>query len=198
MFRAHQGRCRSRPRGSAGGGPAGRRCASPPRPAPLAGAASHPLPRWAGDGGGRRGSARRAARPPPGPARRAGGCPAARHARPAPPRWPGRCPSAQLEGPAAALCRSGRAGAGGGGEDRWGGSGGGGMRYGWPAARPGIRPAAGRGPGLACSLSIAIESVQPGFRSDSLNNMQNMLRICRMYNEICGICNKICTIICRI
>ncbi len=94
-------------------GPAGRRCASPPRPAPLAGAASHQLPRWAGDGGGRRGSARRAARPPPSSARRAGGWPAARHDRPAPPRWQGRCPSAQ--GPAAALCCGGRAGAGGGG-----------------------------------------------------------------------------------
>ena len=92
--------------------------AARPRPAaPLAGAAGHPLPQWAGDGSWRRGSARRAARPPPParpgpprPARPAGGWPAARHARPSPPRWPARCPSAQ--GPAAALCRGGRAGRG--------------------------------------------------------------------------------------
>ena len=38
------------------------------------------------------------------------------------------------------------------------------------AARPGIRPTAGRGPGL--TLSSANESVQPGFRSDSLMNRQ--------------------------
>ena len=103
------------------------------------------------------------------------------------------CPRARRSPLPRRACRGGR-----GGGDRGGGGGGGGMRYGWPAARPGIRPAAGLGPGLACSLSIAIESVQPCSRSDSLHNMQNMHTICRIYHEICGICNKICTVTCRI
>ncbi len=173
--------------GRRAGGPAGLRCASPPRPAPLAGAAGHPLPRWAGDGVARRGSARRAARPPPGPAR-------PRPARPGPPGQPlpavlGGAPLPK--GPPRRAGRGGREGEDRGGEGR-------GRRCGWLAVRPGIRPAAGSGPGLTCSLSSAIESVHPGFRSVSLQNMQNMRQICSICIEICRICNKICTIICRI
>jgi hypothetical protein len=159
--------------GAARPGPAG-------AAAPLAGAADHPLPRWAGDGGWRRGSARRAARPPspaqPGPPPARPGAPGdgRRRGTPAPP-----LPSAQ--GPAAALCRCWRAGGGRGGGDRGGGGGGGGRRCCWPAARPGIHPTAGRGPGL--TLSSANESVQPGFRSDSLLNMKNRQEYAKQYAE---------------
>ena len=170
--------CFAHTRGGAGavlGGrrAAGRRCASPPRPAPLAGSASHPLPQWAvvatrGAPPARPGPAR----PPPGPARLGDG---PRRGTPTPPIPAGRGGAPLPKGPPQPFAAAGGQGREGGG-DR--GGGGGGMRYGWPAARPGIRPAAGRGPGLACWLSIAIESVQPGFRSDSLHNMQNMQVTC--------------------
>ena len=124
--------CFAHTRGGAGAVLRGRRAvgrragAARPRPAP---------PRWQAlpathclggrapglRGGGRR-DARRASRPrtarpcppPPGPAQ---------HARPAPSRWQGRRPSAQ--GPAASLCRGGRAGAGGRGRTAGAGAGGG-------------------------------------------------------------------------
>ncbi len=141
--------------------------------------------------------ARRASRPArPGPAPARPGAPGDGRRPPRPSKLAGAvplCPQAR----SSPLPR--RAGRGvRGGEDR--GGGGGGRSCGWPAARPGIRPAAGRGLGLTCSLSSAIGSVpvQPGFRSDLLQNMQNMRPICSIYIEICRICNKICTKICRI
>ena len=157
MFHAHQGRCRRRHRWATGGELALRVPAQQPRWQALP-ATRCLCGRATGVGGGGRRDALRAPAGParPRPARRAGGWPAARHARPARPRWPARCPSAQ--GPAAA---GGRAGGGGGG---------GGRRCCWPAARPGICPTAGSGPGL--TLSSANESMQPGFRSDSLLNRQ--------------------------
>jgi hypothetical protein len=182
MFCAHQGRCRRRPRGSAGGGPA-LRVPAPPRPA---GRRCQPP---AASVGGRRGweagSARRAARPPPGPARRAPR--PARRAR-GMARGAARPPRPSPLAVAVPLCpsplrrRASRAGRGGG--DR--GGGGGGMRYGWPAARHGIRPAAGRGPGLACWLSIAIDSVVLNLCNPAFDQIHCVIcRICRIYKEIC-------------
>ncbi len=154
----------------------GRRAgAERPRPAaPLAGAAGHLLPRWAGDGGWRQGSARRAARPRPPP------CPARPPPSPArpPPGPPGPPPGAARRWMAGGAARPPRpsplAGAvplclrasssplplrAGRGREGGGDCGDGGRRCGWPAALPGISLAAGSGQGLI--LSNAIESVQP-------------------------------------
>ena len=153
---------------SLGGGPA-RHAPSPPRPAPLRKQAltatlytgrSRPWPQWLGIGGGRR----RQARPPPGPA------PGPAGQRDAPlPRSP--------PPPVDAAGRRGREGGGGGGGlgPRWqagagGEEGGGGAAAGRCGARRLPHPA-GRGPGLTCALSNAIEIVQPCFQSDSLHNM---------------------------
>ncbi len=157
MFRAHQGRCRRRPWWAGGGRPAGRCCASQPRPALLeleALPAARCLIGLATGvvGGGRRG-ARRAPRPArPGP----------------PPAWPGATGDGLRSGTPA--LPAGRrydplpkgqpqpfAAAGGQGGEVSGG-GGGGRRCGWLAARPGIRIAAGSGLGLTSTLSSAIDS----------------------------------------
>jgi hypothetical protein len=171
--------CFAHTRGCAGAVLGGRRAAgrragaARPRPA---------LPRWqallathclggraTGLGGGGRRDARRASRParpgppPPGPAR---------HARPAPPLPAGRGGAPLPKGPPQPFAAAGGQGREGGGGPRGRGQG---EALRLAGCAPGIRPAAGSGPGLTCSLSSAIESVQPGFRSDSLQNMHNML-----------------------
>ena len=168
---------------SVGGGPAGGRRASGPAlrvPAPPRPAGRRCRPPAASVGGrqglvggrGRRDARRtpRPARPGAPPARTGAPGDGRRRGTPAPPIPAGRGGAPLPRGQQQPFAAAGGQGQEGGG-DR--GGGGGGMRYGWPAARPGIRPAAGRVPGIACSFSIAIESVQPGFRSDSLHNMQN-------------------------
>jgi hypothetical protein len=172
--------CFTHTRGGAGaviGGrrAASRRCASPPSspagrrcwpPAALVGGR-----RGLGAGvGATRGAppAPRQARPAPRPARRAGGwppLPAGRHGAPLP------------KGPPQPFAEAGGQGAGGG----WRTAGAGAGRCCWPAARPCIRPAAGCGQGL--TLSSAIESVQPGFQSDSWLNMQNRQEYAKQYAE---------------
>ncbi len=121
---------------SVGGRPACRRCESQPRPAPLAGAAGHPLPRWAGDRGWLEAgvSATRGAPParpgPPGDGRRRG--------TPAPPLPAGRRGDPLPKGPPQPFAAAG-------GQGREGAGGRGGGLCCWPAVRPSIRPAAGRG-----------------------------------------------------
>jgi hypothetical protein len=190
--------CFAHTRGGAGAVLGGRRAAGRRGPALLVPAPPRPAgrrcqPPAASVGGRRGGGGRRDARRTPRPARPGAPGDGLRRGTPAPPLPAGRGGAPLPKGPQQPFTAAGGQGREGGG--RTAGAGAGGMRYCWLAARPGIRPAAGRGPSLACSLSIAIESVQPGFRSDSLHNMQDMLRICRIYNEKCGICNKICTII---
>ncbi len=149
---------------------AGWGCESPLRPAPLAGV---PAARCLG-----RRATGCAARPLLGPALPAPARPGApgdgrRHGTPAPRLPAGRGGAPLPKGPPRRAGRGGREGGDHGCRGR---------RCAWPAARPSISPAAGRGTGLTCSLSSAIESVHPGFLSDSLHNMQNMQQTCR----ICG------------
>jgi hypothetical protein len=73
--------------------------------------------------------------------------------------------------------------------------GGGDAAAGWRCAWRPPHPA-GRGPGLTCVLSNAIEIVQPCFQSDSLHNMPNICRIGKnMQNNMqnhktCRICRQ--------
>jgi hypothetical protein len=167
--------CFAHTRGGAGAVLGGRRAAgrragaARPRPAPPRPAGRRCRPPTASVGGRRVweagvGATRGAPPARPGPARPR----PARPGTPAPPLPAGRGGAPLPKGPPHPFAAAGGQGREGGGGPRGRGQG---EALRLAGCAPGIRPAAGSGPGLTCSLSSAIESVQPGFRSDSLQNM---------------------------